>query len=54
MQVAINGGCWVEYPSITAEACTENGFVLFKGRCYTHALAPPQKPLPTSIPAKAR
>jgi hypothetical protein len=53
-QVLINGGCWVEQLSMTAEACKENGLVLFKGRCYTHALAPPQKPLPTSIPAKAR
>jgi serine/threonine protein kinase len=53
-QVAINGGCWVENPSMTAEECAESGYVLFKGRCYTHALAPPQKPLPTSNPAKAR
>ncbi len=53
-QVLINGGCWVELPSMSAEACVGNGFVLFKSRCYTHALAPPQKPLPTSSPTKAR
>jgi hypothetical protein len=52
--VAINGGCWVEIPSMIAESCAENGFVLYKGRCYTHALAPPQKPVPTSAPAKER
>ena len=39
---------------MNAETCAENGYVLFRGRCYTHALAPPQKPLPTSNPAKAR
>jgi hypothetical protein len=54
MQVAINEGCWVENPSMDAEACTESGYVLFKGRCYTPALEPPQKPLPTSNPADAR
>ncbi len=39
---------------MTPEECTENGFVRYKGRCYTHALAPPQKPVPTSSPAKER
>ena len=54
-QVAINGGCWVDVTSLmTAESCAENGYVLFKGRCYTHALTPPRKSLPTSNPAKAR
>jgi serine/threonine protein kinase len=54
LQVAINGGCWVENPSMNVEACTENGLVLFKGRCYSPALASPQKPLPTSSPPEAR
>ena len=53
-QVAINGGCWVEIPSTTAEECQENGHLFLKGRCYTHALAPPQKPPPTSTPPEAR
>jgi serine/threonine protein kinase len=53
-QVPINKGCWVEQTSMTAEACTENGYVLLKGRCYTPALAPPKRPVPTSNPAKAR
>ena len=53
MQVAINGGCWVEANSaMTAEACVENGYVFFNGKCYSPALAPPQKPVPTSSPAK--
>ncbi len=53
-QVLINGGCWVEFPSVSSEECAENGYVLLKGKCYTPALAPPQKALPTSNPAKAR
>ena len=53
-QVAIDGGCWVEQTSMTAEACVENGYVLRKGKCYTPALEVPQKPVPTSSPAKAR
>jgi serine/threonine protein kinase len=53
-QVVINGGCWVEFPSMSAEECAENGYVLLKGKCYASALAPPQKPVPTSSPAKAR
>jgi hypothetical protein len=53
--VAINGGCWVDVTSLmNAESCAENGYVFFKGRCYTHALAPPKKSLPTSNPAKER
>ncbi len=52
-QVPINGGCWVEIPLMGAESCAENGYVFLKGRCYTHALALPRKPLPTSSPAKA-
>jgi hypothetical protein len=39
---------------MTAEACIGNGYVLLKGKCYTPALESPQKPLPTSNPAKAR
>jgi hypothetical protein len=54
MQVAINGGCWVENPSMTAEACAQSGYMLLKGKCYSPALEPPQKPLPTSNPTKAR
>ena len=53
-QVAINGACWVENPSMNAEECVENGSVFFRGKCYSHALAPPPKPVPTSSPAKAR
>ncbi|HEX8702804.1 MAG TPA: protein kinase [Myxococcaceae bacterium] len=53
-QVPINGGCWVEHPAMTVESCAENGYVFFKGRCYTHAFAPPKKTLPTSSPAEAR
>jgi hypothetical protein len=54
MQVAFNEGCWVEIPSMSAEKCTENGYVLLKGKCYAPALEPFRKPLPTSSPAKAR
>jgi len=53
-QVPINGGCWVEQLPMTAEECTENGFVIFKGRCFAHANAPPRKPQPTSSPAEER
>jgi serine/threonine protein kinase len=53
-QVAFEGGCWMEQPSMTAEACTESDYVLLKGKCYTPALEPRQKELPTSGPAKAR
>lgn len=52
-QVAINGGCWVQQPAMTAEACTENGYAYSKGQCYAPALAPSEKPLPTSSPATA-
>ncbi len=55
LQVAINGGCWVDVSSsMDAQACTESGYVFFRGRCYTHALALPQKPLPNSSPVEAR
>jgi len=55
-QVPLNGGCWVELSSMTAEECTESGGVLFKGKCYVAPLAPPEpkKPPPTSSPADAR
>jgi serine/threonine protein kinase len=54
LQVAFNGGCWVAHPSMPAENCVENGYELFKGKCYTPALEVPQKAVPTSGPAKAR
>ena len=54
MQVAINGGCWVENPSMTAEACTESGYVRFEGKCYSPALETPRQPRPTSNPTEPR
>jgi eukaryotic-like serine/threonine-protein kinase len=53
-QVAINGACWVEVPSLSAEACAENSLAYYQGRCYAPTLAPREKPLPTSSPANAR
>ncbi|HLL01013.1 MAG TPA: hypothetical protein VK539_10525 [Myxococcaceae bacterium] len=53
-QVPINGGCWLEFPSMSAERCTDNGNVLFKGKCYVPAFGPAQKTPPTSSPAEAR
>jgi hypothetical protein len=53
-QVPINGGCWFEVLQMSAEACVENGSVLFKGKCYAPALAPPKKPQPASSPMEAR
>jgi hypothetical protein len=52
--LAINGGCWLEFPSITPEECTESGYVLFEGKCLSPALESPKKPSSTSSPAKAR
>jgi hypothetical protein len=53
--VVINGGCWVDAtPLMNAEECTKSGYVLLKGKCYTAALEPPQKAVPTSNPGKAR
>jgi serine/threonine-protein kinase len=49
-QLPINGGCWVEQRTKEAEACAQNGYVLFKDRCYAPALAPRRKPQPTSNP----
>ncbi|HEX8699830.1 MAG TPA: protein kinase [Myxococcaceae bacterium] len=54
MQVAINGGCWLENPSMNAEACAKGGYVFLQGKCYGPALVPPQKPRPTSSPTEAR
>jgi hypothetical protein len=53
-QVPINGGCWLEFPSMSAQRCTDNGNLLFKGKCYVPAFAPAQKTPPTSSPAEAR
>jgi hypothetical protein len=53
-QVVLNGGCWAENPSMNSEECAENGYVLLRGKCFAPALEPPQKPPPTSSPAKAR
>jgi serine/threonine protein kinase len=53
-QVSINGGCWWEFPSMSAEECAEHGNMLFKGKCYAPAFAPPRKTLPTSSPVEAR
>jgi hypothetical protein len=39
---------------MNAEECTKSGYVLLKGRCYTAALEPPKKAVPTSNPGKAR
>ena len=52
-QVPINGGCWVQ-SSMPAAECVENGYVLFKGKCFGPARAPPKKPQPTSSPPEAR
>ncbi len=52
-QVPINGGCWVQ-SSLPVEECVENGYVLFNGKCFGPALAPPKKPQPTSSPPEAR
>jgi serine/threonine protein kinase len=53
-QVPINGGCWFESTSMSAEECTKSGNVLLKGKCYLPAFAPAQKTPPTSSPAEAR
>jgi serine/threonine protein kinase len=54
MQVAFDGGCWVEQPTMTAEACVQGGYMLRKGKCYTPVLESPQKSVPTSSPAEGR
>jgi serine/threonine protein kinase len=53
-QVPINGGCWWEFTSMSAEECTESGSVLFKSKCYAPAFPPPPKPRPTSSPTETR
>ncbi|HLL03462.1 MAG TPA: hypothetical protein VK539_22955 [Myxococcaceae bacterium] len=53
-QVAINGGCWLEFPTLTPEECTAGGYVLLKGKCFSPALKSPKKPSPTSSPPEAR
>jgi hypothetical protein len=53
-QVPINGGCWLELLSTTAEECMQIGSVLFKGKCYAPILESPRKPQPTSSPPEAR
>ncbi|HEX8705249.1 MAG TPA: serine/threonine-protein kinase [Myxococcaceae bacterium] len=49
-QVPINGGCWVEFPSMSAEECVESGYVPFQGKCFVPAHVPPKKTVPTSDP----
>ena len=51
-QVLINGGCWVQQSSMTLAECLESGYAILKGKCYTPALEPPKKALPTSGPTK--
>ena len=53
-QVVINEGCWAEFPSLNAEECTENGYVLLNGKCFAPASEPPRKTVPTSNPPKPR
>jgi serine/threonine protein kinase len=53
-QVALNGGCWVEVSSMTAEECAGSGYAYSQGKCYAPALALPQKTVPTSNPPEAR
>jgi hypothetical protein len=40
--VIINGGCWVDHPSMAAEECTKSGYALLKGKCYAPTLEPPR------------
>jgi hypothetical protein len=53
-QVPINGGCWLEFPAMTAEECTDSGYVLLQGKCFSPALESPKQPQPTSSPSEAR
>jgi serine/threonine protein kinase len=53
-QVALNGACWAEFPSMTEEECAERGFAYYQSKCYAPTLAPPEKPQPTSSPADER
>ena len=54
MQVVFDGGCWVENPAMTAEACAQGGYVLRKGKCYTPVLESPKKTVPTSSQPEGR
>jgi hypothetical protein len=47
-QVLINGGCWLEFPAVSARECELNGCVFFENRCYSPALPARRKPPPTS------
>lgn len=47
-QVAINGGCWVEYPATNAGECAQNSLLPFKNRCYGPAMDSRREPPPTS------
>ena len=42
----------MEYPVTNAKECSQNGYLLLKGRCYAPALDPDRKPVPTSSPAE--
>jgi len=54
-QVPINGGCWNDVSSVMdAQACVENGHVLFQGKCFVPANETPKKQQPTSSPPEAR
>ncbi|HLL06515.1 MAG TPA: serine/threonine-protein kinase [Myxococcaceae bacterium] len=53
-QVAIDGACWVESRAMTEEECTQNGYLLRKGKCYGPAMELPRKAVPTSGPSKPR
>jgi serine/threonine protein kinase len=52
--LALNGGCWVEQSSMTAQECAESGYAYSQGKCYAPALESPQQPVPTSSPAEPR
>jgi serine/threonine protein kinase len=52
-QVALNGACWVEHPSMTEEECADSDYAYIKGKCYTPAFNPPKKRRPTSSPGES-
>jgi len=52
--VALNGVCWVEHPSMTAEECVGSGYMPLKGKCYAPVLELLRKAAPTSNPRDAR
>jgi len=54
-QVPLNGGCWLDVsPAVDAQACAAGGYVLFQGKCFVPANAPPKQPQPTSSPPEER